>query len=235
MGKLLSQNSELKKDGIWNWSIPAWQVQLSNGSWFNCCPNADFCVKVCYARNGTYLFPVVKAKHLSNLEFTINDLVNWGLDMIKEINKIGLHKIKFLRIHDAGDFYSDEYLQAWIDIAMQTPSVIFYAYTKEVSRFKRMVQGSCPKNFKYLFSLGGKEDHLIDLELDRHCDVFPSLEALNNAGYMDQSENDLLAINLPTNKIGIVSNNIKHFKKIQGELTFKSGQEKRKDLRDKQC
>jgi len=225
--KLLSQNSELKKHGIWNWTLPAWQIQLTNGDWFNACPNAGYCAKVCYARNGTYLFPVVKAKHLANLEYTIKDLFGWMLEMIIEINRIGLHKIKFLRIHDAGDFYSDEYLQSWLDIAMQTPSVTFYCYTKEVSRFKKILQGSCPKNFKYLFSLGGKEDHLIDLELDRHCDVFPSLEALNNAGYMDQSENDLLAITLPTNKIGIVSNNIPHFKKIQGDLTFQSGQKKR--------
>ena len=229
--KLLSQNSEMKKDGIYNWSLPAWQVQLSTGEWFNVCPNADYCTKVCYARNGTYLFPNTKKKHLANLEFTLKDLVLWQGAMIMEINRIGFKKLKYLRIHDGGDFYSDQYLQAWVDIAMLIPSVTFYAYTKEVSRFKKIVQGNCPANFKYLFSLGGREDGLIDLEKDRHCDVFPSLEAMAVAGYTDQSENDLLAINLPTNKIGIVVNNINHFKKIQGDLTFKSGQEARMILR----
>ena len=38
--------------------------------------------------------------------------------------------------------------------------------------------------------------------------MFPTLEALENAGYYDQSDNDLLAICAPTNKIGIVANNL---------------------------
>lgn len=100
--KLLSQNSELKKDGIWNWSLPAWNVKLSDGTWFNTCPNADFCAQVCYARNGTYLFPNVIERHLRNLEYTLNDLIGWKLDMIDEINRLGPKKIEWLRIHDSG-------------------------------------------------------------------------------------------------------------------------------------
>ena len=225
--KLLSQNSELKKDGIWNWSLPAWQVQLSDGTWFNACPNADYCAHLCYARNGTYLFSTVKAKHIANLEYTLRDLVGWKLDMIDEINRIGLHKIKWLRIHDAGDFYSDDYLRAWINICSNIPSVTFYAYTKKIEMFKRVLQGYCPPNLKYLFSLGGKEDNLIDLEKDRHAEVFPDLESLIAAGYSDQSESDLLAITLPNNRIGITDNNIKHIKTKQARHTFGSGQAER--------
>lgn len=225
--KLLSQNSELKKDGIWNWSLPAWQVQLSDGTWFNCCPNADYCAHLCYARNGTYLFPTVKGKHVANLEYTLRDLVGWKLDMIDEINRIGLHKIKWLRIHDSGDFYSDDYLKAWVNICSSVPSVTFYAYTKQVEMFKRVLKDYCPSNFRFLFSLGGKEDHLIDLEKDRHAEVFPDLESLLGAGYSDQSESDLLAITLPTNRIGITANNIKHLQKKQAHHTFGSGQAER--------
>lgn len=225
--KLLSQNSELKKDGIWNWSLPAWQVQLSDGTWFNACPNADYCAHLCYARNGTYLFPTVKAKHIANLEYTLRDLIGWKLDMINEINRIGLHKIKWLRIHDAGDFYSDDYLKAWVNVCSNIPNVTFYAYTKQVAMFKRVLQGYCPPNFKYLFSLGGKEDNLISLEKDRHAEVFPDLESLIAAGYSDQSESDLLAITLPSNRIGITANNIKHLKTKQASHTFGSGQAER--------
>jgi hypothetical protein len=64
---LLTQNSELRDDGIWNWTLPAWVVRLSDGRSFNVCPSAGACAKVCYARNGTYLFPAVAAAHLDNL------------------------------------------------------------------------------------------------------------------------------------------------------------------------
>ena len=55
---------------------------------------------------------------------------------------------------------------------------------------------TCPSAGVY--SLGGKEDHLVDRERDRHCDVFPSVEAARAAGYMPQSEDDRLCVTLPT-------------------------------------
>jgi hypothetical protein len=39
--------------------------------------------------------------------------------------------------------------------------------------FKRVVEPNCPKNFRYLYSMGGKEDHMVDKENDRHAEVFP--------------------------------------------------------------
>ena len=41
--KLLTQNSELRPDGIFNWSLPAFAVKLTNGVNFNVCPNAGAC------------------------------------------------------------------------------------------------------------------------------------------------------------------------------------------------
>jgi hypothetical protein len=134
---------------------------------------------------------------------------------------------KHVRIHDAGDFYNDEYLLAWLEIARQTPDVTFYAYTKEVSRFKRLVEPNCPTNFRYLYSMGGKEDHLVDKEVDRHADVFPDDAAILDAGYMNQDASDLLAITLPTTKIGIPANNIKHFNKKMSGRTFSALQTER--------
>jgi hypothetical protein len=57
-------------------------------------------------------------------------------------------------------------------------------------------------------------------ELDRHAEVFPSMEALEAAGYYNQEESDLLGIEAPSHKIGIVANNIPSFRKKQGYLTF---------------
>jgi len=124
---------------------------------------------------------------------------------------------KSVRIHDAGDFFSEDYFKLWVEIAKENPTVFFYAYTKEVAMVKRHV---LPDNLVIIFSMGGKQDHLVDKEKDRHADVFPTLEALEEAGYTDQEHSDLLAATLPTNKIGIVVNNIPHLKKRQGQDTF---------------
>ena len=230
--KLLSQNSELRPDGIFNWSLPAFAIKLNDGTNFNVCPNAGACASFCYARNGTYLFRNVKGRHIQNLEYTLYHLEEWQAQMLSEVQHkkmIGKH----VRIHDAGDFYNDEYLLAWLEIARQTPDVTFYCYTKEVSRFKRLVEPNCPVNFRYLYSMGGKEDHLINKEVDRHADVFPDDVAILDAGYMNQDASDLLAITLPTTKIGIPANNIKHFnKKISGR-TFSALQTERDTAKER--
>ena len=217
--KLLTQNSELRPDGIYNWTIPALATKLTDGSNIKTCPNAGACATVCYARNGTYNFRNVKARHVANLEYVLQDPQGWYEQMLKEISR-PVMKGRHVRIHDAGDFFSEEYLQLWLDLAKAVPDVTFYCYTKEVSLFKRVVEPNCPPNFRYLYSLGGREDHLIDLERDRHADVFPDEAAILDAGYQSQDASDLLAITLPTNKIGIPQNNIPQFKKRLAGRTF---------------
>lgn len=237
--RLLTQNSELRKDNIWNWSLPAHVVTLADGVHFNVCPNAGACGRVCYAKFGTYLFSNVRARHIKNLEYTLRDPHSWQRQMTEELRHKrfrpkGEQRIipglplwgtnddwldrwmniggSAVRIHDGGDFYSWEYLARWIEIAHNTPDVLFYCYTKEVILFRNM-KYHFPINFRYLFSFGGKQDHLIDREKDRNADVFPTAEDLESAGYFNQGDNDLLAVCAPTTKIGIVANNLPVAKK----------------------
>jgi len=226
--KLLSQNSELRPDGIYNWSLPAFGVTLTNGTTMNVCPSAGVCASYCYARNGTYNFRNVKNRHIANLEYVLEDPDGWYEQMLSEVQKPKM-KGKHVRIHDSGDFFNASYLLLWTTIARNTPDVTFYCYTKEVSMFKKhLTEAARPLNFKYLFSLGGKEDHLIDLDNDRHADVFPNEAAILDAGYGNQDASDLLAITLPTNKIGIPANNIKHFNKKMAGRTFSQLQNERR-------
>ena len=241
---LLRQNSELRADGIFNWTLPAWVTRLEDGRTVNVCPSAGACKDLCYARNGTYRFPKVLAAHQRNLIATLDDLPNWERAMTSELE----HKrfrpkgqprfsdtrdrlvtdeaaVRWMdaggiavRIHDSGDFYSDEYLQAWISIANSTTDVLFYAYTKEIRRVR--AAGHLPDNFRVIYSLGGIDDHLLDLDLVRHAEVFPNVEAVTSAGYEDQTINDLYCVLLRTNRVGIPANNIKHFKKRMGADTF---------------
>lgn len=243
--RLLTQNSEMRRDGIHNWTLPAWVARLSDGTAVNVCPSAGACVKVCYAMNGTYRFPAVKAAHVRNLEYVLSDLNGWTTAMLTDVARLkrtGVRRLPDLprdhlapqvvglldagapvvRIHDSGDFLSDEYLLAWLAIASLTPRVLFYAYTKEVTRFRRVVEGAAPPNFLHVFSLGGRDDHLLDLDRDRHADVFPDLDALVAAGYYSQHAHDLLSVVAPSNRIGIPANNIPAYRKRLAGETFGS-------------
>lgn len=239
MGTLLRQNGELRPHRIWNWTIPAWRTTLTDGSAFTTCPNASACVRFCYARQGAYRWPQVHAAHLRNLEFALNDTEAWQNAIIGELQArrfrpTGNPRIvpginpetdvdnwmrdwmndggAAVRIHDSGDFFSDDYLQAWINIASAVTDVLFYAYSKEVEMVRRL-SDQFPPNMRVLFSTGGKQDHLIDPDTDRHADVFENNEAIKAAGYESQDLVDLLAILLPTTRIGIPANNIPHVKK----------------------
>jgi len=237
---LLTQNSELKPHRIYNFAIPAWYVRL-DGEIFKTCPNAGACAKVCYARNGTYLFSNVLAAHTKNLRLTLDQPILFRAMINKELSHkrfkptlqarqmpegVELTDDHWLtawirnggaavRIHDSGDFYSEQYLYLWFAIAADNPQVLFYAYTKEVAMLKQH-GNEAPINFRWLYSTGGLQDDLITPD-DRRADVFPNEQAITDAGYTSQDATDLLAILLKTNLVGIPANNIKHFnKKIAG-------------------
>ncbi|HVV12130.1 GP88 family protein [Amycolatopsis sp.] len=169
--RLLTQNGEMKKIGAWNWSLPAWAGRLPDGRSYNTCPSAGVCAKVCYA-HGTYTWPVVRAKHHANLMFFLDDPAGWECAMIAELRARKFNG-SWVRLHDSGDFFSDSYTLAWLRAMRARPEVNFYAYTKEVSRFRRLVEPEPPPNFLWVYSYGGTQDAALDPAVDRVADVFP--------------------------------------------------------------
>jgi hypothetical protein len=222
-GRLLGQNSELRADRVYNWSLPAWSGRLPDGRTYNTCPSAGVCRKACYALSGTYRFSNVLGRHQANLQFVLDDLDEWQQDMTTELAHERYHR-RWIRIHDAGDFFSDEYLQAWLEIAAMTPTSAFYCYTKEVARFRRLVEGRAPRNFFWVYSYGGTQDHLLDDTSDRVADVFPDEAAIDRAGYANQEASDLLAV-LGPSRVGIPANRIPHFIKAMRGRTFREWQQ----------
>ncbi|KFZ77130.1 hypothetical protein ED92_39335 [Amycolatopsis sp. MJM2582] len=213
MMTLLRQNSELKKLGIWNWSLPAFAGKLPDGRNYNTCPSAGVCAQACYARNGTYLFPNVKARHQKNLALVLDDLPGWITAMQKELSH-NKFTDAWVRIHDSGDFFSRAYLTAWLEVMAARPRTRFYAYTKEVAMFRELVEPRSPRNFWWVYSYGGTQDHSLDPDLDRVADVFADEAAIDEAGWHSQSESDLRAVIGPA-PVGIPANNIAHFKARQ--------------------
>lgn len=249
MTLLLTSNSELSALGVWNWTLPAWVVKLADGRALNVCPSAGACAQVCYARNGTYLFPAVHAAHMDNLRQAMHPAFvtrmghelrrrryrATGIPHLPELSRAHLTPevarlldtgSPLVRIHDSGDFFTEAYLRAWLTIAAVTPHALFYAYTKEVELLER-VRRSMPPNFLVVYSLGGRQDHLIDRDTMRHAEVFPTAAALTEAGYYDQEAHDALCVLAPSHRIGIVANHIPQFQRRQGQLTFGEMQETR--------
>jgi len=130
---LLTQNSKLKKTSkvlglkVFNFGIPAYKSASGKLT----CPMADECVKFCYAKKGAYTWGNVKPAFERRYELTKTS------DFIVEMNaEIQKRKPQYVRVHDSGDYYSREYLQKWIEIAIQNPDVRFYSYTNMVELFK---------------------------------------------------------------------------------------------------
>jgi len=205
--KLLTQNSDLKKTGIYGWTLPAHNVTLSNGTKFNTCPSAGVCGAFCYAKNGTYNFPNVKKAHLQKLELVLYSPEVFECLMMEEL-KNKKYDGKYIRIHDAGDFFSYDYACIWLRIAEANPNITFYTYTKEVVMFKHKLVGKIPANFITIYSFGGKEDCFIDRETDRHSDVFMNYEQMISEGYNDIGEDDKQSAIHQNHKVGLYRNNI---------------------------
>lgn len=167
------------------------------------------------------MFKNVREAHTRNLTRVLTDLNGWTEEMCVEVMRPNMAGA-WVRIHDGGDFFSDEYLEAWLHIASCAPDTTFYCYTKEVERFRRIVEPANLPNFRYVFSYGGKYDHLIT-DADRQCDVFPDNEALEAAGYSDQADSDLLAVTGDT-KVGIVVNRHPGANKAMGGKSLREQQ-----------
>lgn len=209
---ILTQNSKMKKSStkekaVFNWTIPAFKALDGTMT----CPNASKCVAGCYAQMGAYIWNNVKKAHQEKLDLTrTEDFVPL---MIKAIEtKLKRTKNVYIRIHDAGDFYSAEYTLKWFNIMQyfKGKPVHFYAYTKQVQMFKDLSE-QLPVNFKLIFSYGGKQDKLINPETDRHASVFENDSELLDKGYIDASNDDMLALT-DNHKVGLVYHGNKSYK-----------------------
>lgn len=203
--KMLSDsNGKLKKGGITVFSLPAFHASIVvNGKLqeFRTCKSAGECAGFCFAQQGSYLYRQSMVSHTRNLQFVIDDPFGFADAMVEEINR--KRKAPTVRIHDSGDMFNRAYLHVWFDIARRCPDARFYIYTKEVKLLKSEAD-NVPANFLVAFSFGGKQDHLIDVETDRHSKVFASVEDCLAAGYVLNEEDDRVATDPKVTKIGLV-------------------------------
>lgn len=184
-------NTKLKKSGIVSFNL----IPIVH------CPLAGACKAFCYATVGQQAFASGVKRRAAAFKATLSP--TFVQDMHSEISR-WKRKVKAVRVHDSGDFYSMEYLQNWLEIARLNPDVKFYAYSKSLPFIHRAYDlGLVPANFRLIQSVGGVADSRIRQDLP-HARIFGTLEELQSAGYADASETDDVAAFSDTRYVGLV-------------------------------
>jgi len=176
---ILGTNAKMEKSAtegeiVYDLTLPALSgivVDEESGDFveITTCPGAGGCQLFCYARKGGYvMFPASSMSAAQALNFLVNDPEGYTDVVNKEINSIKGKTDKrniqlVVRWHDAGDFFSKEYLDLAYGVANANPDVKFYAYTKMAD----VATGNSPKNFIINFSSGAKRGQEKKVEIHK--------------------------------------------------------------------
>jgi hypothetical protein len=116
--KRLLSNKNIKLNGIFSFSLPA--ILTCNKKYIK------HCSKYCYALKIGKLYPQYNVKMNYNYNESLKD------SFIERINRELRTASRYIRLHVSGDFYSQEYLDKWVNIAKSNKGNIFYTYTKNI-------------------------------------------------------------------------------------------------------
>jgi hypothetical protein len=114
----------------------------------------------CFAASAEATYPSLRKMVWHNFGLLKDALVD-GVDACADLICASLpDKFDIMRVHVGGDYFSKNYLQAWIEVAKRNPEKIFYSYSKSLHFFK---QFALPSNLVLTASRGGKHDDMIEL------------------------------------------------------------------------
>lgn len=214
--RILKQNEKISHTGgqdliFYNIGLPALKglaVNEKTGEFVvvDTCPGAGACKVYCYAKKGGYV--QWKASSLSQtklLNFLLNDPQGFKSKLESEIqsavNKFSKKNAKVvIRWHDAGDFFSPDYVNLAYSIARDFPNVDFYAYTKIAD----VSLGQKPSNFLINFSMGAtpEQEKQINFATTKHSTVVPKsmftdLILKDDSGKLVRDENGKMQFKSP--------------------------------------
>lgn len=113
----------------------------------------------CYAASGEALFKNVRKSRWNNFEALKGKSIP---DMVHLLNtSIPKKGIELVRFHSSGDFFNQDYFDAWLEVARLNPTLKFYGYTKALP-FWIARKDVIPSNFYIVASYGGRYDNLIE-------------------------------------------------------------------------
>lgn len=86
----------------------------------------------CYAIREQKVYKQVLQSRMYRYEASKKE--DFAVTIISELAKLR-KKPKYFRVHASGEFYSQKYINDWIQIAAAFPEIIFYSYTKRLLHF----------------------------------------------------------------------------------------------------
>lgn len=129
----------------------------------------------CYAASAENLFGNVRKGRWNNFDKLRGKTLPQLVELINR--SIPRRNTHLVRVHSSGDFFTQNYFDAWVEVARLNPHLIFYAYTKALPFWVARL-GQIPSNMKLVASQGGLYDSLIQRHNLRHVKVvFSEFEA----------------------------------------------------------
>ena len=176
--RILKQNEKMQHSGgkaeqFYNIGLPALKglvVNEKTGKFVivDTCPGSGLCKTYCYAMKGKYVqFGQTSLALTRILNFLVNHPDKFKSRVKAEIALAVADADDdtqvVVRWHDAGDFFSPQYMDIAFDIARAFPEVKFYAYTKvgDVANAKK------PENFLVAFSEDAQPREVQKVDLTR--------------------------------------------------------------------
>lgn len=112
----------------------------------------------CFSASQEVVFPAVYKNRKAN--FDALRACKDAAGMFRLLAEALPKNVGVVRIHVAGDFFNQNYFDAWLSVALCRPDVLFYAYTKSLPYWIARID-QLPANFVLTASRGGRKDDLI--------------------------------------------------------------------------
>jgi hypothetical protein len=116
----------------------------------------------CYAASSER-FPAVREHRWKNFEY----VKGGGVPQLPK-------DCKNVRIHASGDFYSQQYFDMWLQVAIDNPNINFWAFTKSINYWIVNID-KIPDNFVLTASYGGYHDCYIEQFGLKNCKVYTNI------------------------------------------------------------
>jgi hypothetical protein len=154
----------------------------------------------CFSASNEVIYPNVRESRWRNLR-----LLNQArtVEGMTDLINASLPKLAFaVRIHVSGDFFNQDYFDAWMAVARLRPQTKFYAYTKSLTYWAAR-KSDIPANMRLVASRGGKFDHLIDEHGFPEARVFMHPEEAEALG-VEIDHDDSLAMDPNVQVVGLL-------------------------------
>jgi hypothetical protein len=143
-------------------------------------PEAEY---LCYAGRAQAQYPSANISAFNNLNLlkklkTVDEMADL---IVRSLKYHGFDKSDLFRVHEAGDFFSQTYFDAWMEAARRVPTTLFYAYTVSLP-FWISRKNSIPRNFKLIASWDDSNKETIENEGLRYARVVSGVEEARELG-----------------------------------------------------